>query len=303
MNISLAVAPTDRGFIPSCFFRTKITLDSAEPTRVGKVVPTLEEIVASNVVAFDIKGYDLALNLLASPGTDGSWGDRLSNANDIAFSGAAGTDDLSLSPSDPGYSAALIRATSLTPPVQPLVTSISGGFVDLDWCRKVIHAPHRLSSGVTRLGMANTVSLPVDIWPSNLSCMQLNPANTIQRTNSMVKSGNYFVILSNVVAYQPCFDTFTDAYESDGEYMEYVGGFANDFGYVAWRDGMRRYGTIPNLNPLADLGVDRIGLDPSQRETSPPIPYKLPSVQATIRVQDVSAGTLQQISVVHDLNN
>ena len=304
VNPALPVRPTDRGFIPSCFFRTKISLDPAELTRVGKVTPTLEEIVASNVVAFDLKGYDLALNQLASPGTDGSWGDRAANANNISFSGAAGADDLTLTPSDPGYSAALIRASSLTNPHQPLVISLSGGFVDLDWCRKVIHAPHRLSSGVVSLGMANSVSLPIDIWPSNLSCVQLNPVNdTIQRTNSMVKSGNCFVIPSGVAVYQPCFDTFTDAYESDGEYMEFVGGSTNDFSYVAWRDGLRRYGTIPNLDPAADLGSDRIGIDAVQKETSPPVPYKLPSIQATIRVQDFTAGTLQQISVVHDLNN
>jgi hypothetical protein len=120
----------------------------------------------------------------------------------------------------------------------------------------------------------------------------------------MVKSGNYFVTPSGVVAvYQPCFDTFTDAYESDGEYMQFVGGATNDFSYVAWQDGLRRYGTIPNLDVAADLGSDGIGIDAAQKETSPPIPYKLPSIQATIRVQDFTAGTLQQISVVHDLNN
>ena len=41
------VRPTDRGFIPSCFFRTKITLDSSTPTQVGSAVPTMEEVVGA----------------------------------------------------------------------------------------------------------------------------------------------------------------------------------------------------------------------------------------------------------------
>ena len=40
-----------------------------------------------------------------------------------------------------------------------------------------------------------------------------------------------------------------------------------------------------------------------EKETGAPLSYRLPSIQATIRVQDFTAGNLQQISVVHDLKN
>ena len=306
---SLIVRPADRGFIPSCFFRTKITLNPSTPTQVGIAVPTLEEFVASNVVAFDLKGYDLSVKQIANVGADGAWGAALVDddsdgiTDNITEAGWPGTDDLSLTPSDPGYSKALINASALVSPSQYPGFFNSGAFVDIDWSRKVIHASHNLSSGVLQLGMSNIPASLISFWPSNLSGVQIN-SGSIQRTTSFVKSGSYFVEpINGVVVYQPCFDTFTDAYESDGEFMEYVGSPNSDASYVAWRDGLRRFGSTTPLSGSGDQGTDGIGIDEIEKETSPPIPYKLPSIQATIRVQDYTAGTLQQISVVHDLTN
>ena len=106
-----------------------------------------------------------------------------------------------------------------------------------------------------------------------------------------------------MVVYQPCFDTFTDAYESDGEFMEFMGLPAGDASYVAWRDGLRRFGASTALSGLGDQGTDGIGIDENEKETGAPISYRLPAIQATIRVQDFTAGNLQQISIVHDLKN
>jgi hypothetical protein len=298
------VLPTDRGFIPSCFFRSKITLDAAG--NVGSAVPTLEEIVASNVVAFDVKGYDLSVKLIANRGVDGAWGaknvddDQNGTTDDATESGWPGTDDLVLTPSDPGYSMALINASPLVTPSETPQFSNSGAFVDIDWSRKVIHAPHRLSSGTFQLGMTNTTAFG-SFWSSNLSCLSRDvTSGNILPPKSMARSGAYFAESTNgVVVYQPCFDTFTDAYESDGEYMQVFD--SNELSYVAWRDGMRRFGFTTTQDSATDKGTDGLGNDDNERETSPPIPYKLPSVQATIRVQDYPAGTLQQISVVHSL--
>ena len=295
------VAPSDRGFIPSAFFRTNITLDP----NTGNVItiPTLEEIVASNVVAFDIKGYDLAVKQLASPGPDGGWGeagfndDGLNATDDILEAGWPGTDDLSLTPSDPGFSRALSTTAIL-----PLVSANSGAFVDLDWSRKVINAPHRLSSGTARLGMAGVAALPVlnSLWSSNLSGVDINSSSTIEPSASLVKSGCVSInATGNAFVYQPSFDTFTDAYESDGEYQENVGGR-----FIAARDSLRRFGRVSStVMGIPDLGTDGLGNDDLEKETSPPFAYRLPSFQATIRVQDYTAGTLQQVSVVHESTN
>ncbi len=308
---SIPVQPADRGFIPSCFFRTKITLNPTTQTQVGSAVPTLEEIVASNVVAFDLKGYDLSVKQLANVGADGAWGaasvddDGDGTVDNFTEAGWPGTDDLSLTPSDPGYSKALINASSLVSPSQPAVFSNSGAFVDIDWSRKVINASHNLSTGVVQLGMANIPASVSTLWTSNLSGVQFG-ASGIQRKTSFVKSGSYFVEpTTGVVVYQPCFDTFTDAYESDGEYMEFVIAGAGDASYVAWRDGLRRFGIGSGTAPSGsgDQGTDGIGIDEIEKETGAPISYRLPSIQATIRVQDYTAGNLQQISIVHELNS
>jgi len=36
-------------------------------------------------------------------------------------------------------------------------------------------------------------------------------------------------------------------------------------------------------------------------ETRPPIVYPMPAIQVKFRIQDISAGTLQELSIVHDL--
>ncbi len=302
-NVDLT--PPDRGFIPASFFRTQITLDSSN--RVGIARATLEEIVASNVVAFDIKGYDRAVKLLASPGTDDKWGSRGVDddlatpflIDDELEAGWPGTDDLSLSPSDPGYSRIIALAATVSP-----VFSKSGAYVDIDWSRKVINAPHRLLAGKQRIGMGGFSSLPTKIaslWASNLSGVQLTAANSIEPSFSLVRGGAVSLLPPSgiPVAYQPCFDTFTDYYESDGQVMETVSNMI-----VFAREGLVRFGEPrPPITLIPDLGTDGLGNDDFEKETSPPIPYRLPSIQATIRVQDYTAGTLQQISVVHDLTH
>ena len=294
------VAPADRGFIPSAFFRTKITVDPSNGN-VDSAIPTLEEVVASNVIAFDIKGYDLAVKQLASPGTDGAWGaagvndDGFGAVDDVLESGWPGTDDLSLTPSDPGFSRAITTAATI-----PIVFANSGAFVDIDWSRKVINAPHRLSTGTVRLGMGGVAALPAlnSLWTSNLSGVDVNGLGTIEPSSSLIKGGSVSINGAGFAfVYQPCFDTYTDAYESDGEYMENVAGR-----FIAARDGLRRFGQVGSIvTGIPDLGTDGLGNDDLEKETSPPIPYKLPSFQVTIRVQDYTAGTLQQISIVHDL--
>ena len=228
---------------------------------------------------------------------------RGSSSGITATDTAAGTDDLSLSPSDPGYSRIIALASTNTP-----VISKSGAFVDIDWSRKVINAPHHLAGGTKRIGMEGFSALPTSIaslWVSNLSGVQLTASNSIEPSFSFVRSGAVSLLPNSgtppviPLAYQPCFDTFTDYYESDGQVMETVSGMI-----VFAREGLVRFGEPrPAMTLVPDLGTDGLGNDDFEKETSPPIPYSMPSIQATIRVQDYTAGTLQQISVVHDLTN
>jgi hypothetical protein len=61
-------------------------------------------------------------------------------------------------------------------------------------------------------------------------------------------------------------------------------------------------------NPNPDRGIDGIDNnannvidEDAERDTSPPYRYAMPAIQIKIRVQDISAGTLQELSLVHNL--
>jgi hypothetical protein len=99
--------------------------------------------------------------------------------------------------------------------------------------------------------------------------------------------------------HQPYFDSFTDYYESDGN-LQSLGLSAN---------GMIPYGLNGSTsNPNPDRGIDGIDNnannvidEDAERDTSPPYRYAMPAIQIKIRVQDIPAGTLQELSLVHNL--
>ncbi|MFN6130840.1 MAG: type II secretion system protein J [Planctomycetota bacterium] len=303
--------PVDRGFIPAEFFRTKITANSSGD--IVSVQPTLEEIVASNVVGFDVRGFDSAVQQLASPGADGAWG--LSGAT--ADAGAPGSDDLVVGPSDPGYAVCIQNNTLPTtnPNYRDLVRLSTGAFVDLCWGRRVVNQVNNASHGVTLGGMSYFSAIPPthrSLWGTPLS--GFDPL-TLGTLSSLNRSGRWSD--STIFVYQPTFDTFTDAYESDGNRQ--VSGFSEN--------GLVRYnGATTTLSPNADQGIDGIDLNDSdgidndgdgmvdepgekngatdeelELETRPPFVYKMPAIQVKFRIQDAQAGTLQELSIVHDL--
>jgi type II secretory pathway pseudopilin PulG len=303
------LAPIDHGFILAKFFRSKVDADSSG--NIISVRPTLEEIVASNVVGFDVRGFDGNVQQLASPGADGIWG-----LNDlVAEAGAPGTDDLVVGPSDPGY--ALQVATNSLVPIS------NGCFVDLCWGRRVLHEVSNASltpafpGGVVAFNLLPANDARRSVLSSSLSGFEPLRADFLR---SMRRSGRFIPPAPGVFVYQvyqPTFDTFTDAYESDGNRQ--VSGFSEN--------GLVRYnGAAPIPSPNADQGIDGIDLNDSdgidnngngtvdepgetngavddelELETRPPFVYKMPAIQVKFRVQDVQAGTLQELSIVHDL--
>jgi len=304
-TFSSFVTPTvtfrDRGFLPSCFMRTKEVTNAAG---VMMRMPLLEEIVSADVVAFDVKGFDTSVKQLAHPGADDRWGtpvdDNLDGIpNNASEYGWPGSDDLSLTPSDPGYALQLhqIAISEIPPQANPAeAISGSGAFVDLGWGGKVFNSIHRTSgtpiflNGLTAAQIANIVNF----FPSNLSVLD-KVGTSLVPADSLKLAGAHFVDPTVHQVYQPSFDTFTTAYDSDGE--ELLGRTA--IGTIpvglVWQEGLRRLGIAAltgGPDPIFPL-----------TDAKPPVSGRLPSIQATIRVQDYTAGTLQQISVVHDLNN
>jgi type II secretory pathway component PulJ len=308
------MTPIDHGFVPAQFFRTKI--DSDSNGNIISVRPTLEEILASNIVGFDVRGYDGMATQIASAGVDGGWGvsgvddDMANGTDDAGEAGWPGTDDLVASPSDPGYAVQIA-----TNSVVPLNT---GAFVDLCWGRRVMYQMNSFSTtvpsdtpppnvfvfgaygGYTN-GPSDYKSNPrtahFALWSTPLSGFDPLLAGVLFRElSSMNRSGRFN---PNAFVYQPTFDTFTDAYESDGN--------RQDLGFS--QNGLIRYsGSNPIPSTNADQGINgnddngNIAVDDElELETRPPIVYPMPAIQVKFRIQDVPAGTLQEISMVHDL--
>jgi hypothetical protein len=130
------------------------------------------------------------------------------------------------------------------------------------------------------------------IWGSALSGYEPISGGII---DSMIRSGKFSTTFS---IHQPTFDTFSDYYESDGNLQ--ASGVSEN--------GMVAYGATPVQSTSPDRGIDGIdnnnnGVidEESERDTSPPYRYAMPAVQIKLRIQDQTAGTLQELSMVHSL--
>lgn len=269
----------DRGFFPSAFCRTNLVLAG---NNTYTVQHTQEEIVASNVVGFDVRGYDSTATQLYTPGVDGLYGSltdvNAPMAQKMAAAGERGYDDLIVGPSDPGY-AVMLKSGEV-------IAANTGTFVDLSWGFRVRNQLVN-ASGSTH-GLAPSGS----IWGSALSGYEPISGGVV---DSMIRSGKYSTAFS---VHQPTFDTSSDYYESDGNAQ--LNGISEN--------GMVPYGGTAVVSTTADHGIDGgdnnsngVIDEESERDTSPPYRYAIPAIQIKLRVQDATAGTLQELSMVHSL--
>ena len=283
----------DRGFVPAAFCRTNLVKSGTDTYTSSH---TMEEVVASNVVGFDLRGYDTSAVQLYTPGVDGNWGVPTTNKP-----GDPGSDDLIVGSNDPGYAYELEKA-SVDPAYLP-VQANSGNFVDLSWGPRVLR---QLKNSAQNTHTLTINGKTLSIWSSSLS--GLEPASKLPIA-SLVRSGRFNDVLG---IYQPTFDTFTDHYEADGKSQYLLEPTRN-----AWfsTDGMVPYGLQASnaidpskLELRPDRGIDGIDNnannvidEDAERDTSPPYRYAMPAIQIKIRVQDIPAGTLQELSLVHNL--
>lgn len=183
--------------------------------------------------------------------------------------GAAGTDSMVLSPNDPGYAAAISSA-----PVG------SGDFVDLGWYRNVAPmvtnaVPPRLFVGFSGFRNHGTNSFSFNLLKSG-----------------MVVIGGWSQI---------SYDSWTTGYELDGRLQgDLSGGLAPQTGTV-------QLSSTTAARTNVDIGTNGVDDDANgliddflEWETSAPFPIVLPSVQATIRLEEPDTRQLQQVSVVSE---
>ncbi|RMF39929.1 MAG: hypothetical protein D6753_12685 [Planctomycetota bacterium] len=294
-NAALSPPATDPAFrVGSGFLHPAFALYG---TRIG------EDLLASNILAFDVKAYDPGVPLLASTGPDGAPGainvddDNDGTTDNASEFGADGSDDLVLSPNDPGY-ATLLGGTAAG----------FGEYVDLCWGRKTV-LPLLAAGGSIPSG-ANLFSPFSGLSATNFA------SNGLFRgfTDPLYKSGLVLTTTTpSIHLLQPSFDTWTTEYERDGILQAQRSG----------REGVCRisganalYGiggpdlanALPAWRQTAwDAGTD--GVDNNQngstdemleQETSPPFPFPLQGIKIVIRMEDVGTGQIKQMSVAKE---
>lgn len=232
---------------------------------------TGEDVLASDVLAFDVKAFDPTVPIYDVSGN-------------------------AVSPNDPGYGTALAAGS-------PTIVG-AGDFVDIGWGRKAQVHFSTLSLVASRLvsqlsGVASISNAPFtdSLYKSGLALQ----ADTIPFSPPAYST--------NLWIFQPSYDTWYSKFEGDGALQAEVTG-ANVHGIMQLRgastpkDSWRRSGTsyVPDTgtdgidNSGSGAGVD----DLSEMETSPPFPMDLRGVKVTIRMEDPTARTFNQMTVTKE---
>ncbi len=238
-----------------------------------------EDVLATNLLAFDIKALDPSVPIIGYLGADG-----VAGVPGSPVLGSAGSDDIVLRPSDPGYFpfgvAGIAGGTSA-------VVSY-GEFVDLDWCGKGMRSATSATS-MTSLFSGTTVSV-------------LTPAGT---PVSLLKSGlvRFDAGASGPIlrVFQPSYDTFTDMLEYDGKYQAQVTGSGTVFSISGWVTGAEAWRLT---NDAGTDGIDNevpgdgTADDADEKETSPPFNTDLRGIQISVRLEDPATKQFKQMSTV-----
>ncbi|MFN3191540.1 MAG: type II secretion system protein J [Aureliella sp.] len=273
-----------------------------------------EDILAADILGFDIKAFDPGVPLLVSfgadllPGIANTDDDGVNGIDDDGEIGWDGTDDQLLSPSDPGYGPAMAGFTQ-TPRTSALVAT--GEYVDLGWARKTILTLS--ASGIAVPGGFNTIP---NFW-SELSGYDQRAWPTIGGpffTDDMFRSGKALQNFSSgeFLALQFTADSSDYRhYDSDGLLQAQIAGLlgttnitgaATLFTYTASPPAPRlNDGWRAGIIDAASDGIDNNGIggidDITERETASPFGSNLRGLKVTIRMEDPATRIIKQMSI------
>ncbi len=271
-----------------------------------------EDILATNVLGFDVQAFDPRVRSYIAQGADGNFG-----GTGVPGEGATESDDVLVTPNDIGVREVL--ATWGDP--DRAIAGQRGGFVNLFY-------PFLAGGTIRGFGTresdvhgspATTVSLgnfrtQLDTAMSGLTNSYRLPDNAADPgldtlyTRGLYKSGRVITDTDgNVVLIQPAYDTFTNHYERDGFLQTFPSrnGGAN-FGTVWYfndTDGSPPNGF--NLDPdTGSNGLDDGGLmgidDILEEETRPPFDAPLSAVRVSVRLENTNTRQIQQMSAVRE---
>ncbi len=320
-NNSGATTPLgiSNGFIARHFVLGQYPGQTVDDDRLG------EDVFGSDILAFDVRGFDPAVPILGTNGIDGQ-----PSPLTMSNFGAAGSDDITMTPGDPGYAKALTSIGSGAAVVG------HGAYVDLAWGKKVLNAlpyysldasnlPTRITTGADPghylYSPLSGFALPGTAFNSaaapNLAV--LDYADSLYRSGKVLRSNN----ANPPVLCQPTYDTWTTRYESDGItefsltsptgavivdgtrslYDNSITGtddtiIAVSSATEAYRRTVRDPGS-DGIDNNGSGGIDEI----TEQETSPPFPFRLRGVKVSVRMEDKSTRQVRQMSVGNEALN
>lgn len=268
-----------------------------------------EDVLVSDCLGFDVKIFDSGVPVIGLAGTDGTVGTTAS-----AVLGADGSDDLILTPNDPGYAPALASSTA------PAIVSY-GAYVDLMWGRKTLASLPAFPPGSLTAGTVFSNQPGVNLWTefsglSKPASVGPGPAPVLPLVDGLLRSGKALVFPGGdpPVFLQPTFDTWSTYYETDGNLQAELTG-PSVYGVVNVdqfkRMALKSSGSSDKAKARVtfrktdiDAGTDGIDNDlsggaddPAELETSPPFPVRPTGLKVSIRVGDRTSRQIKQMSV------
>ncbi len=290
-----------------------------------------EDVIATSVLGFNVKGFDATAPSLMSFGSDGQPGianydddadgdkdnpQKDASGNVIGISleaGFIGSDDVVVTTNDPAMRETLLR--SVTNPGE-VSFSQAGDFVDLFYpynAGGTIRGPAAVQ--LTRhTTVASPAAIPISRFlmtfglDSHLSGTRprtsLTPTQPLY-TEALLKSGKVVLNASGgVLMVQPTFDTFSNHYERDGFWQTFPSNNGSTLQGTVWYAGHSGTGasTSPLLTDIAANGIDDDDAngadDEGERETSAPFTQPLPAIKVSLRLEENGTRQVEQMSSV-----
>ena len=278
-----------------------------------------EDVIATDVIGFDIKAFDSSSPSFISYGVDGMPGfatvddDGNGSADDASEAGTPFSDDVVVGPNDASMRELLIYINNNSG--SGAVRSDNGDFVDLFYpflAGGTIRGPFELASHRHH----TTNPTPADDIPSfrsaifglNSELSGLGTGTSTLHTDALYKSGRVISDTSgNIGIVQPAYDTFSDHYEKDGYLQTYPSRNGGNLLGVVWY--LNNAAGLPQGSFRPDLGTNGLddGLpgfnvfgadDPLEKETSAPFDTSIPAVKVTIRLENSTTRQVEQMSSV-----
>lgn len=298
---------------------------------------TGEDVIGTNILSFDIKGFDRTAPVFITSGRDGQPGNAgvdddgdgtvnnvdqtVLDANGIVWSelGTVGSDDQTVTVSDLGaYD--LLNQPIFHPNIAATYTADlhmlgnRGAFVDLLY-PYLPGSPLQERAAETGLTSTPPQAATSDaqvlnnfnyFMQSDLSLFPIPTASSTVPMNSLKRSGKlvHFGTGGAICFIQPTYDTWTDGYESDGfdqTHTDDALSTGNLVGTTWVLNNVTGLSQTPRIGTTPGVNIDTGRLIPTDPETSPPFAVELPAISLEVRVADPQTQEMTQFTVIEAL--